>query len=230
MIARTSGALSPLEPILASRYEPAGLTEAPGPGEQAETFETIESAQAEVSPAAEAQESVNTFQLEGRDPLPAPALAPLANAPREGRTRPAEPRELTEVRPAGKAVTMPDDARQSEKRELSHRTQESPSDPGGREVITETIQSRIVTKSITQERDMFRPEQVVAVPGSAHMAKHGRPDAASSVLPAAPMEVNVTIGAIEVRLAQPAKPAVRKAATPRVSLGDYLSRRNGGPR
>ena len=77
---------------------------------------------------------------------------------------------------------------------------------------------------------MFRPEQVVAAPGSAHMAKHGRPDATSSVLPAAPMEVNVTIGAIEVRLAQPAKPAVRKAATPRVSLGDYLSRRNGGPR
>jgi hypothetical protein len=228
MLARTSGALSPLEPVLSSRYDPASFFESPLPSEQPEMLETIQSAPAEVSLAAEVQES-------GRDPLLAvyaAAYAPPADARREGRPRPEEPREFNEVRSTGKAVPMLGDARQRETRAASHSAQESPSELQSQKILTETVQSRVATKSITQDREMFRPEQIVPAsgPGSAPMVKHGKPDAASSVLREAPSEVNVTIGAIEVRLAQPAKPAVRKAATPRVSLADYLSRRNGGPR
>jgi hypothetical protein len=46
-----------------------------------------------------------------------------------------------------------------------------------------------------------------------------------------PTEVHVTIGHIEVRAAAaPARTAARKATPPSVSLQEYLSRRNGGPR
>ena len=233
MIARTNGPVSPLGPVLASRYDsaaydPAVLSEMPVLSREVEELKQMEAIQAADRPPDETPGPADVEQLESRVPSFVPIHAAATDVHQKNPSRPAERHGFDEIRPTTSQAAL---RVREEMREARLGTEESPVERRSREVVAQTIQARVtVTKSIAQERDPVHPQRTVAAPNSGTAPEHGAQGVAVLPPTAAPAEVNVTIGAIEVRLAQPAKPVVRKAATPKVSLDDYLRRRNGGPR
>jgi hypothetical protein len=241
MIARTSGAVSPLEPVLSSRYDvaayrPPDILEFTA-HENPEIFESVE-------------------PVEKLKPIPAaitPKIAPKANAA-DAKPRPAEPLAQSAAVPAPEIVFVEDRMYSSGKCKPNELTPagghamplpadglrhligtagvaEPEYETAHQEIIVETVPSRVVQNSIPQ-KDELRPQLAVAAASAqAGTTSKSRTIGAAIQAPlTSPAEINVTIGAIEVRVAPPPKPAVRKLATPRVSLDDYLRRRNGDTR
>jgi hypothetical protein len=236
-ISRATGATSAVEPILTSRYEAPATTEIPSLDQPTE----MESTPVVPPRLPHVRRSGQVAQPETQHAAPARADVRAAEAPDPRRTPPVEEFEFGEAT-STVSHTLPPRAADAnlprlearDDQSLTLRAEDHAREGHEKESRGEggDIQVRAVVKSDEVIRETLHHDRTVLVvrSGTDPVRDHDMTTEASSGLSSAPAEVNVTIGAIEVRLAAPANPPSRKAAPPRVSLDDYLRRRNGGPR
>jgi hypothetical protein len=227
MITRATRAVSPLEPILASRYEPLGAIDAP-------------------APAAELSEQPATRTIAERIPLAADRDAEVTRTENPiARAEPGRVIELERIAPHAENSPVPRPvaveidslvlapARPAPTKDEPRLTPRVLDPLRKIEVHTQRIEVSSIERTETEIRsELIRSELASVTPPRVD----DRPNRANMRAEAVesrrtePVEVHVTIGHIEVRAAAPAKAPVRRPAPPRVSLDDYLKRRNGGAR
>lgn len=237
LVARATGkAKSPVEPILASRYEPT--TQIPG---FAAPFETTAAFPAATSRRIErARPSrIAPDEILNLEPVRGRALEIEAHKQREGpdgqRKGFLDEREVSQTPPTLIASALTPGRRP----EIETRGPED----GNAELVESTVISgntemhpardpRALAQSIESELEFIRRERIVvaAASGNDPSAHRGLGTERSITSPTSPAEVNVTIGTIEVRLSPPPQAPTRRAAPPKVSLDDYLARRSGSRR
>jgi hypothetical protein len=215
MISRASGAASPVEPLRASRYEPQLPLVAPPPAEPSAVRHVVEQlAPVQVTKAREIREE------DVREVSPPQSVA---ERPRE---EPAPPRpSLRPVAASGSRAPV----RERE------RVIQSPPAPVTRiephEVridATERTSPNHTETRVAESAQPAAPTQTAAPPAPPPAAP--RIDTIARDLPRS-FDIEITIGHIELRMAPPPRPAAHpkprpRAAQPRLSLDDYLRRRN----
>jgi hypothetical protein len=218
MITRVTRPVSQVEPVLASRYEPTAPLDIPVIPELSKpggVRTRIESA-----PVAEDRdEDADRSRDPSRAPEPPPFQAAFQERPEPCKVEKSSVEEIVDLANAAAIENKP-------------RTDLTLLPPQERyrreiEVHTEVIKVQGVDASpgaIYPERPTVSFKSINNVPRT--RAAHGVAEKQGET----PLEVNVTIGHIEVRAAAPVKTPVRKTTPPRVSLDDYLNRRNGGAR
>jgi hypothetical protein len=224
LIGRATGAPSRVEPVLPSRYEPVGTPDWLAPFEQAELNEPKPVAGREARVHQEMNARVPGESVQQADPErivyepgPRQNVSPVAEAP------------IVPPVPAA-SISMREDGIQ-----LPHRRPAT--------IVTEPEQRRSEPPTRV-ERAEVRAASAPSVPPSSAMVKAAREESRPHSIPhastpphitrfeaAAPVEVQVTIGHIEVRIAGAAAAAPQpRISRPTVSLENYLQRRNGGGR
>ncbi|HEV2690486.1 MAG TPA: hypothetical protein VGV35_18140 [Bryobacteraceae bacterium] len=238
LIGRARGVVSPVEPILASRYESLVSLEAQTPSESKEGTATWQDAK-RVPPAGERNDEV--IQAEGAPNAPARRLSPTrpqverAESTPGGEDRREPRRESTSPFPAAAAPAHLEDLPNLPAAPSSEPSAESPVS----EIRAETTEVHATAESRgTRDEPAGAGHIAVSVTraedraaGAAMRQESVQPERS----PVQPVEVQVTIGHIEVRAAPVTRlnedPGRRpRAARPAVSLDDYLRRRNGGAR
>jgi hypothetical protein len=215
MIERSIRPVSKVEPILASRYEPepAALTIRPHvPSE-------LNRPAAPIGPKAE---SIDPKAEEMRFERPVESPAPTSNRMPD----PVLP-IVKDARPEATVVSTIQEAIEGR--------------PPNRSLKTEPLSSLTAIDAsretqIQTERNEVPVTERTAVQGVAIAPSEARDQPSGFELrtplveqrPTDPVEVHVSIGHIEVRAAAPPKTPVRRSPPPRVSLNDYLKRRNEG--
>jgi len=203
--------VSRVEPILSSRFEPATALEAPEP--------------VEVHPPPTPGATEPAKRKEEVAKAESPVDRPQAPAPVEEGERMARREEQSaSPPPVPSAADSAIPERPKADPPVARATEPVP--------IVEIQPQRIETHAIERTEirsEVVRTRETVAAPARAYDRPRRRAEPAEGPRPE-PVEVHVTIGHIEVRAAAPPAPPVRRASPPRVSLEDYLKRRNGGGR
>jgi hypothetical protein len=231
LISRAKGATPGVEPILTSRYEVPVAFEPPP-----------------MAPEAREPRPPSSFSATDEDSSTRPAEV-LTERPRRFSSPEESPEARPERNPATKVSVREDrpappahgaSARglQSWAHPVEERAEPDHGEPEGRiEVRVEENEARTLNPpSVTREARAVPTENLPVMVRRDErrlpQSPHSRPPV-SRYEASQPVEVQVTIGHIEVRSA-PAPPSVAapKVARPRVamSLDDYLQRRNGGSR
>lgn len=212
LITRATRAVSPVEPILASRYEPRVANDSLA----------TESNQRRTTVAAESSQQPAPRAIAAGPP---PTERVLASPP------PIRAMELGRV--TVRADTVPS-AIEIESPVPMSETTNLPLTPRQVDPIwtVEGHTQRVEGPSVDLAEmgsESTRAERVPVGPPSLRDRPSRTSTRAQSVESerADPVEVHVTIGHIEVRAAPSAKAPVPRTALPRLSLGDYLKRRNG---
>ena len=237
LVARATGeAKSPVEPVLASRYEPT--TQIPG---FAPLLETADISPVTSSRRIEPARRAKLAQDDGLSQETARRRAheieppPQREEPDRARMRLSDEREVSLTPPALAAKAfLPDREPEVE----THRRNERNADIveagvlGGNTGTRPTRDTRALAESIESDLELIRPERPLVAPGvgNSPSARRGLGTGTPFAPSTTPGEVTITIGTIEVRLAPPEKTATRRAAPPKVSLDDYLARRSGSAR
>jgi hypothetical protein len=223
MIHRASGGNSPVEPLLASRYEPQM------------------SPMAELAPAPAAVERAPVRQIER--PGEQPTAEVTATKVREDEWRPdvseqpvparMEEASVTHVPSTGRLVPPP--VSRQDANALRERLPIPDAANGGHaqsagptehtlQVPARTILSETETRAAERTRPLMTTEEARVE--------------LTTIRPKAPTpaaDIEITIGHVELRMSAPAPPQPKpqlqsRPAQPRLSLDDYLRRRNGGAR
>ena len=214
MIDRASGAASPVEPVLGSRYEPqTPFAPASVLAEQATAPQTEELERpAPTTHSILRRPRLGSLQDEAEQPKPAPQLyrpepepPPQTNRPVPAQIDAALPRERLVVRGSSPST-------RAESREIRIEATERTS-------TNWRSETRIAEKTQPVVRAPSPTTQNEAIPLEAPR----------------PTDIEISIGHVELRMVAPARPAVHlqprtRPAHPRLSLDDYLRRRNGGAR
>jgi hypothetical protein len=221
LIDRAAGAPSRVEPVLPSRYESVGALDTAGPLEQTVTRGRVDASDARTNQQkaleprrASAQPTHVERIIEGS--APASELPPVMNTtavPLAAVASDSVPEQRVQSSPLVVGANATEPLRVSSEPPSRVKEREVP-EPGS------TIVPSIPVVKVVREASRPQPSQhAPAPPGIAHVEA------------AAPVEVQVTIGHIEVRTAPAAAPIPqRRIPRPTVSLEDYLRRRNGGAR
>ncbi|MFL6301907.1 MAG: hypothetical protein ACJ72H_00060 [Candidatus Sulfotelmatobacter sp.] len=237
LVARAIGeAKSPVEPVLASRYEPA--TQTPGFASLLETADispVTTSRRIEPARRAKLAQDDSLSQETARRQVHEIEPPPQREEPDHARIRLSDEREVSLTPPALVAKAL---LPEREPEVETHRPNEGNADTVGAGVLAgntgtrPTRDTRALAQSIESDLELIRPERPVVAPGAGNSpsARRGLGTETPFALSTTPGEVTVTIGTIEVRLAPPAKTPTRRAAPPKVSLDDYLARRSGSAR
>jgi len=224
VIHRASGAASRVEPLLASRYEPQAAMETHA-GEAAEpaAVRRVEESQASAPVEATKAREVREEEVqEFWEPQPA----------RDRRREEASPRHPA-LLPAAATVRQATAHEVERERVMKTAIPLAPVTPvevplsrdGMREIRVETSE-QIRTDRHTEARILEKAPPPAAAPARIETAA---PQALRSG------DIEVTIGHIELRMAAAPRPAPQAQPRPRpaqsrLSLDDYLRRRNGGAR
>jgi len=248
IVARARGLASPVEPILASRFEPHVAFDVPRNGEPGVL--PVSRAAAEL-PAQQSARPVDSTELTPAAGTRAPSAQP--RPPRDPARRDVEREAEVPLEAIAVSETTTPKAHYDLPTAWSRveaETEETVTAPA----IVRAVKPHVdephfedattyleVPVAVTLEEmetqprpARTRPSPVKVVRPEIHIpqAQPGPRMAEVHPEPARPIEVQVTIGHIEVRSAavQQAPPAPRRIARPSVSLDDYLRRRNGDAR
>lgn len=234
LVARATGeAKSPVEPILASRYEtPARIPDLAAPFETftLETAHRVERAgRAKIALDQTHKSEILQGSAEEIDGTHLPEAHDLKRAEMAGE------RQFTQKPQALVTKLLPHE------RKLAIQTREQ--ENGDAKIVEATVirnnsetplahDNSARAQSIESEQPFTAREHVVVSSASRNdrSAKHVLGKEKSITSSPSPAEVNVTIGTIEVRLSPPPPAPTRRAAPPKVSLDDYLARRSGSRR
>jgi hypothetical protein len=211
LIQRASGTPSPVEPVLGSRYEPQGsFVPASLPLEETANTKAKKSETAPVVLPPQRLESIRTVAAE-----PQPAAERPHDEPVSRPTRAAHP------------VSPPIES------------------PAARELVIERmlpavseIESREVRIEVDRSTANLPAEPRIAERKPATVSLAPRSDVRSEPIGVEALQspdIEVSIGHIELRMVAPARPALQpqarpRHANPRLTLDEYLRRRNGGGR
>lgn len=214
VIHRASGVASPVEPLLASRYEP----QAPAVDIQAAEPAVVRGAEQSQTPAPMKVTKAREVREEDVQEFAEP------KSDSERRREEVAPRRA-EVQSAAVPVRQAP-VRERVMETASSNPTELPFARGGlREIHVETAE-RTTTDRHTETRVVEKAPTPAAVPARIESTA---PQVARSG------DIEITIGHIELRMAAPPRPAPQPQTRPRpaqsrLSLDDYLRRRNGGAR
>jgi hypothetical protein len=211
LIERASGTPSPVEPVLGSRYEPQGsFAPASMPVEETSNREAKKSETVPVVLPPQRLESIRKLATELK---PAPESPHDEPVPRLKRSVHQVAASIES--PAGRehvVERMLPAVREIESREVRIETERSTTDLPAEPLIAER-----------------KPPAVSPAPRSDVRTEHIGVEALQSP------DIEISIGHIELRMVAPAQPAVQpqtrpRRANPRLTLDEYLRRRNGGER
>jgi len=224
LIRRATGAPSRVEPALPSAYESMGPSDSMVPVQQPQASESdpVVAPEARVNgetkkllPRADVHQQVHS-QRNAYEPRPREEGASVADAP-------ALPRVQIALSPTREDGMQTRERKPTGMEEPEPQPRE-PATPGGRmKVHAASWPSDSALPAMV--KTVRKESRSQSIPHASTSPKIATPEAV------APVEVQVTIGHVEVRTAAavPAAPP-RRVARPSVSLEDYLRRRNGGAR
>jgi len=227
LAARATGAPPRVQPVLASRYEPAPFV----PGN------LVEPSEAPVATDAPPTKPEPRQMLERAEAVG--ESRPLAPSRREAGREPEPPERMVELQP--ERVTVPPAAEPARRTSTpisrltrSSRPERTIEPPVAATMLPDTpvppLQPTATVREVQQPASPTRLITENARPIEAHVPPASERLARASEQP--PPDVQITIGHIELRMAAP-RPVVqqpRRPFQPRVTLDEYLRRQNGGSR
>ena len=223
LVDRATGVPPRVEPVLPSLYEPVGAID---PTRAFEQPATVEPEDVRVRPERNGARTVAHAGGPLRVTSTSPEPGQRALKPETPERNPARPVEIPEARPAQPSAVRVE-VRQ-EQDDLDARNAQGRARPtvSGERAEAEPATSALSDATGVRANSAIQAESSLPVV-QGKRARRSMPAGP----PPAPVEVQVTIGHIEVRTAAP-PPQVpqRRPSGPTVTLEDYLRRRNGAAR